>query len=252
MNERPDLNSFDCIVFDMDGTLALSKSPISKDMGIVIDKLLAIKKVAVISGGRWEQFEKQLIPFLSSEHLENLLILPTSGTTMYRYENSKWAQKYNEIIPLVERVRIIDELKNVLARVGYHEPEIFGKIIEDRFCQITFSALGQEAPPDKKDKWDKDQMKRQMIVSVLRDRLPDYTLTIGGTTSIDITPKGVDKGYGIQKISETLGISVDRMIFVGDKLDLGGNDYPVKRTGVRTIAVPNEFETKAMLESSLI
>lgn len=236
----------------MDGTLALSKSPISKEMGVVLDRLLAIKKVAVISGGRWEQFEKQLVPFLSPEHFDNLLILPTSGTTMYRYEKGAWVQKYNEIIPLVERVRIIDELERALSRVGYYEPEVFGKIIEDRFCQITFSALGQEAPPDKKLEWDKDQKKRQMIVSLLRDSLPEYTLTIGGTTSIDITPKGVDKGYGIQKISETLALPVDRIIFVGDKLDLGGNDYPVKRTGVRTIAVPNEYETKAMLESWFI
>lgn len=246
------LATSDCIVFDMDGTLAVSKGPITPGMATVLNQLLSVKKVAVISGGSWEQFEKQFISFLSKEHMDNLIILPTSGAAMYLYEHGVWQKKYSEVIPLAERVRVIEELKSALKRVGYHEEETYGKIIEDRFSQITFSGLGQEAPFEKKSLWDPDQKKRQMIASVLRSNIPEYTVTLGGASSIDITPGGFDKAYGVERLSKTLSIPLEKIVFVGDKLDPGGNDYPVTRLGIRTIAVRNEHETEKMLESWFI
>jgi phosphomannomutase len=49
------------IVFDLDGTLAESKSSVDAEMSELLHELLAIVKVAVISGGDWSQFEKQLL-----------------------------------------------------------------------------------------------------------------------------------------------------------------------------------------------
>lgn len=239
----------DCIVFDMDGTLAVSKGVISPTMAGLLDRLLEKKIVAVISGGMWEQFEKQLIPYLSKEKLDHLIILPTSGTAFYTYTNGVWHEVYRETIALHERARIIQTLNTVLARVGYHEEEVLGPIIEDRESQITFSGLGSGASFEKKQYWDPDQKKRALIASMLRERLPEYTVTIGGTTSIDITPKGVDKAYGINALIRTKGIPLDRIVFIGDKLSPGGNDFPVVKTGVRTIAVADEHETEALLAS---
>jgi hydroxymethylpyrimidine pyrophosphatase-like HAD family hydrolase len=69
------------IVFDLDGTLAESKSPLDADMSGLLHDLLGIVKVAVISGGDWPQFEKQLLSNLSSDaRLSNLSLLPTCGT----------------------------------------------------------------------------------------------------------------------------------------------------------------------------
>ena len=48
------------IAFDLDGTLAESKRPLSEDMAAILARLLAITDVAVISGGDWPQFEKQI------------------------------------------------------------------------------------------------------------------------------------------------------------------------------------------------
>ena len=61
------------IVFDLDGTLAESKSSLDAEMSALLHDLLGIVKVAVISGGDWPQFEKQLLSNLPhDERLVNL------------------------------------------------------------------------------------------------------------------------------------------------------------------------------------
>jgi len=69
------------IVFDLDGTLAESKSPLDAEMAKLLPVLMGIVKVAVISGGNWPQFEKQVLANLPhDERLNNLSLLPTCGT----------------------------------------------------------------------------------------------------------------------------------------------------------------------------
>jgi phosphomannomutase len=72
------------IVFDLDGTLAVSKSPLDAEMAARLGALLAVARVAVISGGDWPQFREQVLSALSrGQSLENLFILPTCGTKFY-------------------------------------------------------------------------------------------------------------------------------------------------------------------------
>jgi phosphomannomutase len=74
------------IVFDLDGTLAESKSALDPEMSGLLHDLLGIVKVAVISGGDWPQFEKQVVSKLPhDERLANLSLLPTCGTKFYQY-----------------------------------------------------------------------------------------------------------------------------------------------------------------------
>lgn len=74
------------IVFDLDGTLAESKSSLDKEMTALLHNLLGINKVTVNSGGDWPQFEKQLLSNLPHDAgLENLLMLPTCGTKFYKF-----------------------------------------------------------------------------------------------------------------------------------------------------------------------
>lgn len=49
------------IVFDLDGTLAESKSPLDAEMAKLLGALLGVVKVAVISGGNWPQFENNCL-----------------------------------------------------------------------------------------------------------------------------------------------------------------------------------------------
>ena len=71
-------------MFDLDGTLAESKASIDTDMSRLLHDLLGMVKVAVISGGDWPLFQKQVVSHPPQDQsLENLSILPTSGTKFF-------------------------------------------------------------------------------------------------------------------------------------------------------------------------
>jgi phosphomannomutase len=237
------------IVFDLDGTLAESKSPLDTEMATLLSALLGIVKVAVISGGNWPQFEKQVLSNLShDEHLKNLSLLPTCGTKFYTYESS-WSQLYSEDLTDGEKEKIISSLKQAIDLSGFKVEKIWGEVIEDRGSQITFSALGQQAPIEEKKKWDPDFTKRKKIKALLDNLIPEFSVRLGGTTSIDVTKPGIDKAYGIRKLRDTLGITIQEMIFVGDALFPGGNDYPAKEAGVVSIEVRDPNESKRVIEA---
>ncbi len=241
---------YEIIIFDMDGTLAESKGPIASSMAHALTSLLKHTKVAVISGGLWEQFENQLINFLPNAFLENLSVLPTSGTQFYSYKNQNWKQVYKEIIPEEVRSYIKETLAKAVKDAGFEEKIIFGDLIEDRESQITFSGLGNKAPLEEKILWDKSTEKRKKIISLLpKDITETYTVTIGGTTSIDITMRGIDKAYGIKKLHTFLSIPYEKMLFVGDKLTEGGNDYPAKSVLSHTLEVKDPEDTLRYIDS---
>ncbi len=237
------------IVFDLDGTLAESKSSIDTEMSALLHNLLRIVKVAVISGGDWPQFEKQVLSNLPlDKRLKNLSLLPTCGTKFYQYEGG-WERIYSEDFTADEKVKIISSLKKALASAGFKVERVWGEVIEDRGSQITYSALGQQAPIEEKKKWDPDFAKRKKIKSLLDKLIPEFSVRLGGTTSVDVTKPGIDKAYGIRKLRDTLGIAIQEMVFVGDALFPGGNDYPVEQAGVVSIKVRDPNESKRVIEA---
>jgi hypothetical protein len=80
-------------------------------------------------------------------------------------------------------------------------------------------------------------------------QLPDLEVRSGGSTSVDITRQGIDKAYGMTRLAELTGIPLEHMLFVGDRLDESGNDYPVKALGVDCIAVTGWEDTADYLET---
>ncbi len=242
------INDKQLIIFDLDGTLAPSKSALEPDMAALLVQLLEHKKVAVISGGGYSQFETQLLKSLptGAESYYNLFLLPTSGTRMYVWRGT-WYEQYAEHLNPKEKKMIMTALNTVLE-TDYVKPEkTFGELVEDRSSQITFSALGQAAPIDLKLAWDPDRSKREHIADKIRALIPQFDVRVGGSTSIDITRRGVNKGYGIRKLEEYFKMSQDDMVFVGDALFHGGNDYPVKATGVDCVEVKGPEETKVVV-----
>jgi HAD superfamily hydrolase (TIGR01484 family) len=239
------------IVFDLDGTLAKSKSPIDASMASLLTKLLEVLQVAVISGGAWPQFRSQMLAHLPQDRrLERLSILPTSGTRFFCYDG-EWRQLYAEDFADDEKAAISAALNKALDQSGFRVAEPQGPIIEDRGGQITMSALGQDAPLEAKRTWDHDFAKRKAIKAILTPLLPQYSVGMGGTTSIDITRPGIDKAYGIGKLTTVLGVPVKDMLFVGDALFPGGNDFPATRTGVACIKVRDPEETERVIEAVL-
>jgi phosphomannomutase len=237
------------IVFDLDGTLAESKSAIDAEMAKLLNALLSIVKVAVISGGAWPQFEKQVLAHLLDDAcLKNLSLLPTCGTKFYQHDE-QWQLLYSEDFTDVEKKKIIESLKRAVASANCTEKKVWGEVIEDRGSQITFSALGQQAPLEEKKKWDPDFNKRKKIKAILETLIPEFSVRLGGATSVDVTQHGIDKAYGIRKLRDILHTPIDEMIFVGDALFPGGNDYPAKEAGALSIEVKDPHETKRVIEA---
>ncbi|MDB5032278.1 HAD-IIB family hydrolase [Mucilaginibacter sp.] len=236
------------IVFDLDGTLAESKSAIDDEMVKILNALISVTRVAIISGGDWPQFEKQVLSYLAiDKQLKNLSILPTCGTKFYEY-NGEWKKLYSEDFTGEEKKKIINSLNAAVEEQGFKPEKTWGEQIEDRGSQITYSALGQEAPLAAKREWDPGFAKRKKIQKALSITIPQFSVNLGGTTSVDITKPGIDKAYGIKKLRDILNIKKKEMIFIGDAIFPGGNDYPAKETGITTIAVKDPDETKRVIE----
>lgn len=236
------------IIFDLDGTLAESKAAIDTEMAYILSGLLAVAKVAIVSGGDWPQFKKQVLSNLPDKKLfKKLSILPTCGTKYYQYKK-EWKELYAENFTTEEKQQIIQNLQQAVNTSGFKAHKTWGEQIEDRGSQITYSALGQQAPLEEKKKWDPKFTKRKKIKLKLDKILSAFSVQLGGATSIDVTKPGIDKAYGIRKLKKVLDIKISEMIFIGDALFDGGNDHPARKTGVDCIQVRDPEETKRVIE----
>jgi hypothetical protein len=238
-------HSTKAVAFDLDDTLAPSKSPLDPSMAIALAALLQRLPVCIISGGRFEQFQAQVLDQLTAPEqiLGRLHLMPTSGTRYYSRQHGAWSQVYSEDLSAAEKARIIQVLEEASRTLGYWEEHPWGELIEDRGSQVTYSALGQAAPLEAKAAWDPDGTKKRLLVAHAAPLLPDFEVRGGGSTSIDVTRKGIDKAYAIRKLMTQIHAAPEELLFVGDRLDEAGNDYPVLAVGVPCVAVASWQDT---------
>src|SRR5581483_11782948 len=161
-----------------------------------------------------------------TRHLEKLHIMPTCGTRYYGYDidNKTWKQVYAEDFNAYEKQKIISEVKKAAEHLGLVEKKVYGEVIEDRGSQISWSALGQDIVDElgeegirQKEEWDPDNKKKLKMVKYLTPLLDEFEVRAGGTTTVDITKKGIDKAYGMAKLMEILDVKKEDIFFIGDK-----------------------------------
>lgn len=251
------LTEKDLIVFDLDGTLAETKAPMDAEMSTLVEELLKVKKVAIIGGGKYDLFKHQFLQELKApkELLKNLFLFPTTSTAFYKYKGG-WKKVYSHELSKIERTKIKKTFEKVLKEIGYKHPEkTYGKIIEDRGTQITFSALGQDIVSvlgkkgiELKEEWKhKNTPTKLKIAKLMAKYLPNMEVRAAGHTSVDITKKGIDKAFGLRQIEKYLGVKINKMFFVGDAIFPGGNDYAVVKTKVDYMPVRGPEETKKII-----
>ncbi|MHB1007855.1 MAG: HAD family hydrolase [Propionibacteriaceae bacterium] len=141
-------------------TLAPSKSPLPGVVRDLLMELLDLRPVCIISGGQFEQFDKQVIA-PDSPLIGRLHLMPTNGTRYDTYADGQWVVQHKHELSPESRARALEALEREARRLGLWEPQTWGPILEDRGSQITFSALGQAAPVDAKKAWDPDGSKRR-------------------------------------------------------------------------------------------
>lgn len=239
------------VAFDLDDTLAPSKSAIDARIGDLLTALAARVQVAIISGGQLAQFTTQVVdrlPDAAAQVHDAFHLLPTCGTQYYRINASGIETVYRRTLTDDQKARALAAVEGEARRLGLWESETWGDILEDRGSQITFSALGQQAPVHAKSAWDPTGEKKNSLRAAVAALVPDLEVRSGGSTSVDITERGIDKAYGMRQLAEQTGIALDDMLFVGDRLDPDGNDYPVLAMGVACEAVDGWEETAEFLE----
>jgi len=248
------------IAFDLDGTLAPSKSPLPDRIGAGLDKLLENYQVCVISGGRFEQFEMQLLNGLMTtpDKLQKLHLFPTCGTQYFRYDvaSGKWERVYAELLNEAEKKKIIEALKKGFDDLGFTAEKTYGAAVEDRESQITYSALGQDIVAELgeeglriKHEWDPDNSKKMAVRNYVAPLIPEFEVRVGGVTSVDVTKPGIDKAYGMQKLMGILEIGKEDILFFGDRLNEGGNDYPVLAFGIDSLEISDWKDTALAIET---
>lgn len=233
------------VAFDLDNTLARSRLPMSGDMSRAIAALTRMLPVGVITGGRFALVTSQVLSMLDdTADLSSLHLMPTSGASYYRWDGSgSWRQIYAIDIDPHRRHAVIESFERRARELGLWEEHVWGERIEDRGSQITFSALGQQAPLETKLTWDPDGSKRQRLTQAVAADVPDLLVRSGGHTSVDVTDKGIDKAFAVTRLSQELGIDVGQMVFVGDRMSEGGNDYPAAKAGTMAIRVTGPHDT---------
>jgi HAD superfamily hydrolase (TIGR01484 family) len=238
-------------IFDLDGTLAKSKRPLSARILKPLSKLVKNRKVVIIGGGKFAVIKKQVLTPLSGYRMElrNLLIFPTNGAALFMYGNKGgWRKVYEIKLSKREILKIRVAFREALKTAGFNYPKRrFGSILEDRGTQVTFSALGQRTPLSLKERWNRDSDIRPKIIGYLERKLSGFEIRQGGLTSIDVTKAGIDKGYAILKALKILGIKKKDAVFFGDAIFPGGNDYSAKRAGVDYIKVSGPEEIQKLL-----
>jgi len=241
------------IGFDLDGTLAPSKSPLPDRMEVLLIQLLEKYDVCIISGGKYQLFQTQVLANLhaSEQQKSRLHLMPTSGTRYYRYKKNKWRKVYAEDLSAAQKTKIIKALNDGLDELSWRPKKIWGEIIEDRDSQVTLSVLGQLAPLEEKEAWDPDGTRKLKLRNTIVPKIPEFEVRAAGTTSIDVTKPGIDKAYGIDKLIKYTGFKKDDILYMGDKLLEGGNDYPVKMMGVDTLEVKDWEHTALAIEAIL-
>lgn len=243
------------LAFDLDGTLADSKQPIAPQMAELLVKLLKKYQVAVISGGSFKKFQEQLIAPLSAteDELSRLHLLPTNGTHYYRFDldAKEWQPVYANSLSDESKAKIKAVIEQTAKEQNHWPSQPWGEIIEDRGSQITFSALGQQAPLEAKRRWDPNGSKKHYLQQAVARRLPEFSVHSAGLTSIDITLAGMNKATAVDKLKDVIGVKKAEIIYIGDALAPGGNDEVMRQADYQTIAVKNPAETRRYLETFL-
>jgi HAD superfamily hydrolase (TIGR01484 family) len=235
-------------LFDVDGTLTHPLAEIDEEFADVFLMWLrgGHKIVYLVTGSDIAKTKKQIFPSFIDQ-CEG--IFTCSGNVFY----SKGNKIYENVLQIPED--LIENLELYLDISSWREKQ--GTHIELRSGMVNFSTVGRDASPAMRDaysKWDAINREREDIVEYLKDLHPDLEVSIGGTISVDIYPAGSNKGQVIEKLEEAHGSDVN-MIFVGDRNEPGGNDWPLAerletREGSQWFQVNCYEETRALIEYS--
>lgn len=240
-------------IFDLDNTLAPSFEAPAPEIVHNLEQIMRAIPVAVMSAASIGRMEQHLLPgFSTNSDRTRLYLFPSNGSACYTWQGVRWQAEYNFKFTPEERARIIAAIEDSVVGTGVAAGiQRYGEHIIDYGGHIAFTVLGRGAPREEKLSWDPDGAKRRKLKKAVQAKTPGFDVYIGGTTSIDIMCKGVNKAHSVEWLARRLKVKPSDMLFVGDALYPDGNDEVVIATGVRTIQVAGPHETVKIIEEIL-
>jgi HAD superfamily hydrolase (TIGR01484 family) len=215
------------VLADVDDTVAPSTQPLGDPMAATLASLADKGFLLVfVSGGSVAQMTKQVCVRLPRTHH----LLGTSGSHAVAVDAAgKQTELFKVGFSETERKEIYDALDALVKHFHVVPDTNHDDQVQDRGCQFTLSALGRGAADARKRAFDPEGSVRREWVHFLTDRLGDdrFTMRVGGTTSVDITAKGVDKATGVRRLLEAKGWKAEDGLYFGDRFEETGNDHPV-------------------------
>lgn len=241
------------IVFDLDNTLSKRTTPMPREMGERIAKLLEHVPVAIMTDAGFERIRSDVLPFLpNNAKIDRLYLFPDATACCYAYTNGTWEALYRRAFTEKERKEIIAAMQEGITTTKVMEGiATQGTHIVENEGQIIFTALGFDATSQEKEDWDPLGEKRRALNTFLTERLPNYSVRIGGRTSVNVFPRNLNKAYGVEQYAKLLHLQASDMLFIGDEFFQGGNDAAVIPTGIRTKPVANPEETTGVIDALL-
>ena len=202
-------------IFDVDGTLTPSRQTIDPEFKQFFKAFIKANKVWLVTGSDYAKTVEQL----GADICESVVtVYNCSGNDVYfkgKRVNSKPFEAPKELYDLMNGWL---QGSSFSLRTGNH--------IEERMGTINFSIVGRNATLGERKlyiKHDIEHRERETIALQINSEFSNITATVGGETGIDIYRKGGDKSQILDDFNNN-----DKIYFFGDKMDPGGNDWPLR------------------------
>jgi hypothetical protein len=241
------------VIFDLDNTLADSFSPPAPSMCEKLGAVIARFPTAIMSAASLERIQRDVVANLPhGTDLSRLTLFTANAAQCFSWSGGFWQSRYLHGFTDEQREIVRDALDRSIAETGVtKDTEQYGDQYVYYEGYVAFTAVGVNAPRDVKIAWDPDCKKRNLLRAAVQEKLPQFDVYIGGATSVDVTPKGINKAYGVRAYAEQIVCTPPEMLFIGDALYEGGNDQIVISTGIETRAVSGPAETETVIDELL-
>lgn len=216
-------------VFDIDGTLTPSRQKMTKTMEEFFTEFVKNNTVYLVTGSNIEKTMEQVPMDILQRCRE---VYCESGSDVYFHDSD-----YEGLIGSESNydkhwdcpVELRNMLMTLLNQSDFPTTMRTGNHIEIRKSMVNFSVIGRNATFYERyvyTLWDKDREERGMYAKQIEEYFPELTATVAGEIGIDIHPKGRDKSQVLPQIKQWPDGN-EPIIFFGDKIYEGGNDYPL-------------------------
>ncbi len=250
----PDCKDKETFIFDVDGTIADSYGPVYPQNAEIICKLLSLDKTVIFATDRSKELiEEKVLALLpcGKEYFTQIHLQPAGGAAMYSWKEARWKEIYADRIDSKYEHQIINSYTSALAEADPSLKDSKPFVLNKDQLMLSISALPPNTTKEKRLSWDPEHKKRNKIVKMMQEVLPNLKIHIGGSATINIAMSHVSKAYGVNKLFGILELDKNKALFVGDGIFPGGNDYCLLKTGIETLKVESPEDTVNKLQMFL-